>query len=254
MLALTRKNKIKDIIMEQKNVMVSELAELFSVTEETIRRDLKALEESGVLIRTYGGAYVQDGVVNDIRTPIRKNILASNKQRIAKKCAEFIHSGDSIILDPSTTAYYICNEVKTKRLTVLTDSLSVAQFFADYANIHLIVTGGTYMSTYACFTGKISQNTVSSYYVDKAFLSFSSLDMSRGMSDSNEDIAAMHRIQVEHAKKVYVLADHTKFDNVSFASTGGIGRIDAIVTDAVLSKEWHEYLDKQGIELYECTD
>ena len=82
MLALTRKNQIRELILEKKNVTVSELAKLFSVTEETIRRDLKSLEESGVLIRTYGGAFIQEGVVNDIKMALRENILVPNKQKI----------------------------------------------------------------------------------------------------------------------------------------------------------------------------
>lgn len=252
MLALTRKNQIQDIIMEQKSVTVNELALKFSVTEETIRRDLKSLEETGVLTRTYGGAYIQNGVVNDIKRPLREMLHIPNKQRIARKCAEFIHNGDSIIMDPSTTVFPLCNEIKDKRITVLSDSLAVANFFSECDNIHLISTGGTYYGLFSCFTGRIAQQTIREYFVDMVFLSCRSIDMEHGVTESNEDIAIMHRLQIERAKKVYLLVDHTKFGNVSFVSICGFDKIDAIVTDDILSDEWHTFLERHNVKLYEC--
>ena len=79
MLAIERRNKTKEIITEKKSITVVELAEMFDVTEETIRRDLKILEEENFLTRTYGGAFIQDGVLNDINLSIRENILVDNK-------------------------------------------------------------------------------------------------------------------------------------------------------------------------------
>lgn len=254
MLALTRKNKIRELVLEQKNVTVSELAVFFSVTEETIRRDLKSLEESGLLIRTYGGAYIQDGVVNDIRASLRETILVPNKQRIAKKCAEFINNGDTIALDASTTAFHICNEVKNKRLTVLTDSLKVANYLSNYENIHLISTGGTFLNKYSSFIGKSARQTIREYFVDKVFLSCRSVDMKHGVTDANEDIAAIRTILAERAKKVFLIADHSKFDNVSFVSICNFDKICAVVVDEPLSFEWHQFLEQKSIDLYECTD
>ncbi len=85
MLAVTRKAKIKDIILEKKSVTVTELSKIFSVTEETIRRDLKQLEDDGFLTRTYGGAFIQDGVENNVELTIRETAYMESKQAIAKK-------------------------------------------------------------------------------------------------------------------------------------------------------------------------
>lgn len=254
MLALTRKNKIRELVLEQKNVTVSELAAQFSVTEETIRRDLKSLEESGLLIRTYGGAYIQEGVVNDIQDSLRETILVPNKQRIAKKCAEFIKNGDTILLDASTTAFHICGEIKNKRITVLTDSLKVASYLSNYDNIHLISTGGTYSNQYSSFIGKIAQKTIREYFVDKVFMSCRSVDMLHGATDANEDIAAIRTIMAERATKVFLVADHSKFDNISFVSICSFDKISAVVVDEPLRTEWREFLAQKNISLYECTE
>ncbi len=254
MLALTRKNKIKELILEQKNVTVSELASFFSVTEETIRRDLKSLEESGLLIRTYGGAYIQEGVVNDIRDSLRETILVPNKQRIARQCAQFINNGDTITLDASTTAFHICSEIKNKRITVLTDSLKVANYLSNFNNIHLISTGGAFSDKYASFIGKSAQKTIREYFVDKVFMSCRSVDMKHGITDANEDIAAIRTIMAERATKVFLIADHSKFDKISFVSVCGFDKISAVVVDEPLGAEWRQFLEQQNVSLYECTE
>ncbi len=251
MLALTRKNKIKEIILEKKNVTVSELSRQFSVTEETIRRDLKALEEAGVLTRTYGGAFIQDGVMNDIQVSIRETVLVPNKQAIARRCAEFIRNGDTIALDASTTSFHICNEVKNKRITVLTDSLHVINFLAEFSNIHLISTGGNYTNNYSSFIGRAAKQTIREYYVDKAFLSCRSVDMQHGVTDSSEELAGIRKLFVERASKVYLIADHSKFNKVSFVNICGFDEIDAIVCDEPLPAEWHSFLAQQDVALYD---
>jgi len=99
MLAITRKNKIKEITIQKKSVTVSELSEVFNVTEETIRRDLQQLEEEGFLKRIYGGAYIDESVQSDVAVNLREKILVKDKEIIAKECIPFIKDGDSIFLD-----------------------------------------------------------------------------------------------------------------------------------------------------------
>ena len=144
MLAVTRKSEIKDIVLEKKSVTVTELAKIFSVTEETIRRDLKQLESEGFLTRTYGGAFIQDGVENNIDLSIRETAYLKNKQAIASRCRELIHNGDSIFLDSSTTTLTIAKAINDMRLTVVTNSLMIINELCDKANIHLIAIGGNY--------------------------------------------------------------------------------------------------------------
>ena len=86
MLAITRKNKIKEIIIQKKSVTVSELSKTFNVTEETIRRDLQLLEEEGFLKRIYGGAYIDESVQSDASVSLREKILVKDKEKIAKEC------------------------------------------------------------------------------------------------------------------------------------------------------------------------
>ena len=96
MLAITRRNAIKEQLLERKSVTITDLSKRLHVTKETIRRDLRLMEEQGDLIRTHGGAYILDGVQNDIDISMRQVLKTKEKTLIAEKCSQHIQSGDSL--------------------------------------------------------------------------------------------------------------------------------------------------------------
>ncbi len=116
MLAIARRNTILEMLREQQSVNVTQLAAALGVATETIRRDLKELESSGQLIRTHGGAYITDGVQNDINVSARSVIRKQEKREIARKCAQLVQTGDSIFLDASTTDWCIAQELLEKNI------------------------------------------------------------------------------------------------------------------------------------------
>ena len=144
MLPATRINEIRNIIQKNKSVLVSDLAKRYDVTEETIRRDLKQLEKEGILTRVYGGAYSLEGVQNDVTVRLRKNILSEEKDVIAGQCLKFINDGDSIFLDGSTTASSLANLILDRSLSVVTNSLMIAQVLSSSSSINLFLIGGKY--------------------------------------------------------------------------------------------------------------
>ena len=142
MLGALRKEKIKSILFNDKVVSVSALAERFQVSEETIRRDLTALEEEGVLVRKHGGAILANKVLGDPATHVLQNVFVENKEKIAAVCKPFIQPRDCLFFDSSTTAYYVCKEMPDVELTVLTNSLSILNLLAPREKINLIAVGG----------------------------------------------------------------------------------------------------------------
>jgi len=253
MLAVTRKAKIKEIILEKKSVVVSELAKAFSVTEETIRRDLKACEDEGFLIRTYGGAFIQDGVTNEVDLAIRETAYTDSKRLIANKCAQIVHNGDSIFLDASTTAFFIAKAVCEMRITVLTNSLKVINFLADYSNIHLITIGGLYASNNMSFVGRGALQSLDNYFLDKAFMSCRSLSQTYGVTDSNESMSEIRRKLLTRSNKIYVVADYSKFDKTSFLNICDFSDINGLISDKHLDQNWIEFLEKNEVTYFECT-
>jgi DeoR/GlpR family transcriptional regulator of sugar metabolism len=251
MIPIVRRSEIKKMMYEKREVTVKELSTVFSVSEETIRRDLHALENEGIVTRTYGGAVLQRRVKNIVDRKIVEGLFVESKTIIAKRCAELIKNGDCIFLDSSSTALHICDEIMNLRLTVITNSYSVSTRLVELDNIMLICTGGSIDRTDYSFTGRSVTRFLSDYYVDKSFVSCSSIDMERGLSDFNEQRAEIRRYIIENSNKSYIIADHTKFDRVSFVNICGFENINAIIVDKDLSSEWKAFCKKNKILLYE---
>mgnify|MGYP000709614148 CR=1 FL=1 len=114
MLALERRNLILEKLQEEKRVVVSELSQLYSVSEETIRRDLDKLEKEGLATKSYGGAVINEDVGIDLPFNIRKNQNVQGKQKMAEIAASMVNDGDHIFLDASTTAVFVAKALKGK--------------------------------------------------------------------------------------------------------------------------------------------
>ena len=126
MLAIERRNEILEKLQTDRRVVVSELSQIYEVSEETIRRDLDKLVNDGYAIKSYGGAVINENMNIDLPFNIRKNRNVIGKQRIAELVAKIVQDGDSIMLDASSTAVYIAKGLKDKKnLTLITNSMEI---------------------------------------------------------------------------------------------------------------------------------
>ncbi|WP_432666993.1 DeoR/GlpR family DNA-binding transcription regulator [Wukongibacter baidiensis] len=251
MLPITRKKKITNIIKEKKSVTVTELSKEFNVSEETIRRDLAQLEKDGVLNRVYGGAYIVDGVQNDVDINLRKNIYSESKEKIANICSGLIENGDSIILDSSTTCLYIAKKVIDKNITVITNSLQIANALEEASNIKLIMIGGSFDAKTLAFYGRNAELFAGKYFADKVFVSCRALNLEKGIMDSNEHVAEMRRVFLNQGCEVNLVADFSKFDRIAFIHFADFEEVNAIITDKKLGDEWHSSMDERGIKIFD---
>ena len=247
MLPIVRKEKIKELIRERNSMSVIELSETFKLTEETIRKDLSQLEREGFLKRTYGGAYITEGVQNEIDINFREHIHIEGKRKIAFACTEFINNGDSIFLDASTTSFYIAQSVKEKRLTVTTNSLKIANELATQNQINLVVIGGNLSPNSMSLLGKQAETNMTNYFFDKAFISCRFLNIAHGITDSNEQQAEIRNLALNRANTTYLVADYTKFDRTAFKKICSFDDIDFLITDNHLSDEWVTFLKEKKI-------
>lgn len=251
MLAAVRQEQIKNMVLNDKVVSVVKLSELFSVTEETIRRDLNVLEEEGILIRKHGGAIIANKVLSGVNNNTLEKVFVENKHKIAVQCKRFIKNGDCLFFDSSTTAYHVCKEIADMKLTVLTNSLSVMNLFSDKEHITLIGAGGTLSKSRNCFIGRNAVNFLRSYHVDKAFFSCRSISMEEGITESNDDVAETKQVVIKRANQVFLIADHSKFNKVSFTQICDFDDIDDIITDRPLPGEWQQFARDRRIRLWD---
>jgi len=249
MLALERRQHIIEIIGKDRKVHVPALSQLFSVTEETIRRDLEKLENEGHLTRTYGGAILNQHTNEDLPFPARTSINHEIKQAIAQKAASLIKDGDTIMLDASTTCLELMHSIINKKsLTIITNSVKITHDFID-SNFTIISTGGVLRAHSLALTGPAAHNTLQNYFVDMAIISCKGLSLNKGVMESNEPEGQLKKSMIEQAEKVILLADHTKFNQTAFIKLFDFDRITYVVTDEVPDNEWLDFFATHDIQV-----
>lgn len=249
MLAAERRNLILDEIYENKKVIVSELSKEFDVSEETIRRDLERLEEEGHVIKSYGGAVINEKSSIDLPFNVRWNANPSGKQKIAEIVNAQIDNGDHIILDASTTAVFIAKNIKPKEnLTVLTNSIENLLELSDVTGWDILSTGGRLKAGSMSLLGKRAADSFENYNADKVFLSCKGLDIDKGITDGNDETGSMKQDMIKAANKVFLAVDHLKFGKVAFTKICDLSDIDVVITDQKPEGHWLESLQRLGIE------
>ncbi|TWT01942.1 DeoR/GlpR family DNA-binding transcription regulator [Planomicrobium sp. CPCC 101079] len=245
MLVAERHKKMASLVNERGSSRVSELSRIFKVTEETIRRDLEKLETEGKLKRSHGGAVsIKE---NDLESSYSEREIRNvqEKMAVAKEAIKHVSNNDRIILDASTTAWYMAKILPDMPLTVVTNSLKVAMELATREKITVISIGGTLVRKSLSFVGPQTTNALDCYHVNKAFISCQGVHPVRGISDSSEMQALVKKKMSEIADEVYLLADHTKFGLQALSWVASMQSVDFIVTDSKTSenqlKDFRDY-------------
>ncbi|UPT59435.1 DeoR family transcriptional regulator [Geobacillus thermoleovorans] len=248
MLAAERQQKIVEIVNERLSVRVSELSKLFSVTEETIRRDLEKLEKENKLKRSHGGA-ISIRHESEIDFSEREITNAAEKKAIAQEAVKFIKSGDRIILDASTTAWYLAKALPDIPLTVLTNSIKVAIELSKKEKIQVISTGGMLSPRSLSYVGPLAERSLETYHVDKAFLSCKGIHLESGLSESNEWQALLKKKMMSIADQVILMADSSKFGVRTFVHMADLDCIHHLITDDQIGHESVHKLQERQIVL-----
>ncbi|WP_438349888.1 DeoR/GlpR family DNA-binding transcription regulator [Paenibacillus sp. FA6] len=247
MLVAERYEMIVGLVNDRGSIRVTELSELCQVTEETIRRDLDRLEKSGRLRRSHGGAVnIKD---HHPETPYgeREIMHADEKRRIAKEAVKRIQPNDRILLDASTTAWYMAAIVPDIPLTVLTNSIKVALELSGKEKIQVISTGGLLSQRSLSFVGPLAERTLDTYHVDKCFFSCKGVHLERGISESNELQAQVKQRMIGISDHVFLLADSSKFGVQSFTHVGELDGVSEIITDQNLDQTTQQQLLERSI-------
>ena len=249
MLAVERKNKIYDILQKDKRVVVGELAKLFEVSEETIRRDLDKLESEGLVIKSYGGAVLSDDGQSDMPIDVRKRTNVEGKQKIAEIISSRITDGTSIMLDSSSTALFVAKAIKTrKNITIITNSLEILIELKEQKNWKIFSSGGLLGEDSLALVGSQADKMLSGFHVDTAIISCKGFDINKGFTDSNDMHASTKRTMLSNCDKRVLAVDSTKFNKIAFNVVGGLDDIDVIATDVKPSEEWLNKFRFAGVE------
>ncbi len=243
-----RRRAIIELLNELGEVSVEALAERFSTSEVTIRKDLAALESNGLLLRRYGGAVL---VPHELIVDPASEKVSVRKQAIAKAAARLIKDHNRIILDSgsSTTAALLPELSHKQGLVVMTNSLSIANALRELENEPtILMTGGTWDPKSEGFQGQLAESILRSYNFDQFFIGADGLDLARGTTTFNE-LYSLSRVMAEVAREVIVMAESDKIGRKIHNLELPWSTIKVLVTDDSISNADRQSIELQGVQV-----
>ena len=241
-----RREKLKEIIWEKQEVLVSDLAGQFDVSSVTLRNDLIFLERKGVCKRLFGKVIACTGVVASLNyEPIAQQ---SEKERIGKFAASLIQSGDAVMFYAGTTTRQVARFVDPEvEFIAVTNSLYIALELQALPKAQIVLLGGT-MNHKICATfGVQTIQQIRELNVNKLFISVDGIDAKMGITNAMPFESEINQVVMDCAKKTIVVADHTKVGHVSFVQMGQIEQVDMLITDAAADPEAVRKLREIGV-------
>ncbi|MFG6146799.1 DeoR/GlpR family DNA-binding transcription regulator [Halobacillus sp. B23F22_1] len=240
--------EILKYVKQTKRISVEKICELFHVSRDTARRDLVKLEEQRAIVRTRGGAILptSHNEVKDYSN--RLQTVSEEKLAIGRKAASLVRSGDKVILDASTTVQSCAAQLEDTDLTVITNSINLADLLSHnkHSNIHLL--GGQLNKEHRFLYGTSVIERLSNYYVDHAFIGVVGIS-EHGLTIAHEEDGMVKRKMTDQAQQVTVLADHTKIGVTDFFQYAELADVDLLITDRTPSEEFQQLLENHQVEL-----
>lgn len=256
LLAEQRRALILDEVRRRGGVRVNELTRRLNVSDMTVRRDLDALARQGVVEKVHGGAVpVVEASSHEPGFEAKSGLELGAKEAIARAAATLVHPGSAIALAGGTTTFALAHHLlDVPDLTVVTNSVRVADVFQSgqrrggnhgEASATVVITGGVRTPS-ETLVGPVADRAIQSLHFDLLFLGVHGISVEAGLSTPNLAEAETNRQFVRSARRVVVIADHTKWGTVGLSSFASLEDVDTLVTDAgipeVLREEISEHL------------
>ncbi|BCG08299.1 MULTISPECIES: glucitol operon DNA-binding transcriptional repressor SrlR [Buttiauxella] len=244
-----RQAAILEHLQKQGKCSVEDLAHHFQTTGTTIRKDLVLLETAGSVIRTYGGVVLSK---DEPDPPIDHKTLINTeqKQKIADAAVQYIHDGDSIILDAGSTVLQMVPLLQRfNNITVMTNSLHIVNALSELDNEQtILMPGGTFRKKSASFHGQLAETAFEHFSFDKLFMGTDGIDLNAGVTTFNE-VYTVSKAMCNAARQVILMADSSKFGRKSPNIVCGLESVDTIITDSGISAEFLTALREKGVNV-----
>jgi DeoR/GlpR family transcriptional regulator of sugar metabolism len=244
-----RRQVILSALAVHGSVSVADLSRMVGSSEITVRRDLRALAESGMLVRRRGGATVARSSMDEPSFLEKAVVAADEKLAIAREAATLVDDGDVIMLCAGTTTQALAGLLTRRRLVVATNSLLVATALCDAPHVEVVLLGGLLRGTIRAVIGGDAEKAIARLKFQKVFLSGNGLSADNGLSTPNAHVASIDRAAVDSAARVIGLVDHTKVGVDSMVQTVPLTRLATVITDDGADAAEVERLRESGVEV-----
>lgn len=251
MLLTDRHEEILSIVRNKRKTTVEELAAYFSVTPQTIRKNLNELSRKRLIQRTHGGAIPYSGTTN-MEHEIRRQISADEKSKIAEKIAHLIPEKSSILLTIGTTTEAVATALEGHNdLLIITNNINVANILRVHPKFEVIIASGVVRPSDGGIVGESASDSLNQFKVDYAVISVSAIDEDGSLLDFDfREVQVLQKI-IQNAHNVILAADSTKLTRTAPVRIGHISQIDIFVTDRIISHKFKKTIQDANIETIE---
>jgi DeoR/GlpR family transcriptional regulator of sugar metabolism len=245
-----RMDAVLRLLEARDSVQVAELAELFSISEVTVRSDLTTLAKQGLVARVRGGVRAIRQGNAEVGFDLRLRLEVERKRAIARAAAAMVEEGDAVALDSSTTAYYLALELRAKReLVVVTNGLLVATALADAPGITVLVTGGLLRLSAMSLVGDLGTDVLRTTRINKGFLGARGISLERGLMDLSPDEVRIKQEMADACEQVYGIFDGSKWHRSALLAFVMAEDLAGIITDSSAPVAEVEAWREAGVEV-----
>jgi len=249
-----RKAKIVDLLNEYGEVKVSALSKMFNISEVTIRFDLEALENEGLLARVYGGAVSSGKLYHEMDLKQRFQTNEVQKRAIAVRIASMIGPNDTIMMNAGTTLTYVLRALKNsgkkkRNITIVTNSIQTALEASACPGFNVTLLGGFVDEKYQFTYGSDTINQLRNYHADKLILSVDGINLEAGYTLFYSHETDVTRAMMERSAATVIAADSSKIGRIAFANVSPLDTADYIITNESAPKDYVESIRELGINV-----
>jgi len=228
-----RQLQLLEEVRQRQSATVEQLADTLGVTLQTVRRDVQRLAEQGLVMRFHGGVRMPNSTVENLAHTQRETLHAEGKARIARAVAAQVPHGCSLILNIGTTTEAIARALLHHRgLRVLTNNLNVAAILSGNPDCEVIVAGGVVRPRDRGIVGEAAVDFIRQFRVDIALIGISGIESDGTLRDFDYREVKVAQTIIEHAREVWLAADHSKFNRPAMVQLATLEQIDRLFTDA----------------------
>lgn len=242
-----RQSQILDLLTQNKKLKVTELSDVLNVSQVTIRKDLSALEDSGIIVREHGYAKLNESDDINNRLAYHYDI----KQKIAEKAVESIEDGETVMIESGSCCALVALEIaKTKKdVTLITNSAFIADYIRKTGNVRIILLGGEYQGESQVMVGPITRKCAEGFFVDKLFVGTDGFTRETGFTGNDYMRSEAVKDMAKQASNVIVVTDSVKFQQKGVVSLLDTKKVSYVYTDSNIPEDAEEYLVENNIKV-----
>lgn len=244
MLTEERYSVILKLVNRNQSVTLAELCELLGASESTVRRDLTALDERGLIKKVHGGAILTDDrslnlVERDVES--KSKLFTEEKLAIARYATSLVDDGDFVYIDAGTTTEKMIDFLPEKDVTFVTNAFVNAKKLAQ-RGFKVYIPAGEIKVTTEAIVGAECVSSLKNYNFTKSFIGANGISLSVGITTPDRNEASVKSTVVQNSQTTYILADHSKFDQIAAVTFAQLGRVK-LITDKLPDKKYHAKAD-----------